>query len=37
MEILKVFLYPPPLLERESILREFGFIVAKMIFLSMEK
>jgi hypothetical protein len=37
LQILKVFLHPPPPLERESILREVGFTIPKMIFLSMEK
>jgi hypothetical protein len=37
MEILKVFLHPPPPLEGESILREVGFTIPKMILLSTEK
>jgi hypothetical protein len=37
MKILKVFLHPPPPLERESILREVGLTIPKMILLSMEK
>jgi hypothetical protein len=37
MKILKVLLHPPPPLERESILREVGFTIPKMIFLSRKK
>jgi hypothetical protein len=37
MELLKVFLHPPPPLERESILGEVGFTIPTMIFLSREK
>jgi hypothetical protein len=37
MEILKVFLHPPPPSERESILREVGFTIPRMMFLSIEK
>ena len=36
-KILKVFLHPLPPFERRSILREVGFTIPRMIFLSMEK
>jgi len=37
MEILKVFLHPPPPLERVGIIGEVGFTITMVIFLSRGK